>query len=76
LGQRRFLHELSDRETQSLIDAETESNNKASHRVLEKAGFHLNGVMGEEGPDMYLGKFKMEIMSLGIQIHKACLMLT
>lgn len=31
------------------VEAETESDNKASQRVLEKAGFRPNGVMGEEG---------------------------
>ncbi|MDO5521989.1 MAG: GNAT family N-acetyltransferase [bacterium] len=32
------------------VEAETEVENKASKRVLEKAGFHPNGVMGAEGP--------------------------
>ena len=32
------------------IEAETDPDNKASQRVLEKTGFHLNGIMGEEGP--------------------------
>ncbi|MDO5574841.1 MAG: GNAT family N-acetyltransferase [bacterium] len=32
------------------IEAETESENVASRRVLQKAGFVENGVMGEEGP--------------------------
>lgn len=32
------------------VEAETESDNKASQRVLEKAGFHLNGMIGIEGP--------------------------
>lgn len=32
------------------IEAETETNNVASKRVLEKAGFVLNGIIGEEGP--------------------------
>ena len=32
------------------IEAETEPDNKASQRVLEKTGFHLNGIMGVEGP--------------------------
>ena len=32
------------------IEAETEPDNKASQRVLEKNGFHLNGIMGDEGP--------------------------
>lgn len=30
-------------------EAEVEQENKASQRVLEKAGFHLNGMMGVEG---------------------------
>ena len=32
------------------IEAETESENAASIRVLEKCGFALNGIIGEEGP--------------------------
>ena len=32
------------------VEAETAPDNKASQRVLEKAGFYPNGVMGEEGP--------------------------
>lgn len=32
------------------IEAETESDNIASIRVLEKCGFKLNGIIGEEGP--------------------------
>lgn len=32
------------------IEAETEPGNAASQRVLEKAGFLPNGIMGEEGP--------------------------
>ena len=32
------------------VEAETEPNNKASQRVLEKCGFHPCGVIGEEGP--------------------------
>ena len=32
------------------VEAETEPNNHASQRVLEKAGFVPNGVMGDEGP--------------------------
>ncbi len=32
------------------IEAETESENTASIRVLEKCGFKLNGKIGEEGP--------------------------
>ena len=32
------------------IEAETDPDNKASQRVLEKTGFHLNGIMGDEGP--------------------------
>lgn len=34
----------------SCIESETASNNIASQRVLQKAGFIANGVMGEEGP--------------------------
>lgn len=30
------------------VEAEAEPDNKASQRVLEKAGFHLNGMMGVE----------------------------
>ena len=32
------------------VEAETDSDNTASKRVLEKCGFALNGVIGEEGP--------------------------
>lgn len=32
------------------IEAETEPNNIASQRVLQKSGFVPNGVIGEEGP--------------------------
>lgn len=32
------------------VEAETDPDNKASQRVLEKAGFLLNGMMGVEGP--------------------------
>ena len=32
------------------IEAETDPYNTASKRVLEKCGFVLNGVIGEEGP--------------------------
>ena len=34
----------------NIVEAETEDDNKASQRVLEKAGFQLNGIMGVEGP--------------------------
>ncbi len=32
------------------VEAETDSDNKASQRVLEKSGFRRNGIMGAEGP--------------------------
>ena len=32
------------------VDAETETVNRASQRVLEKCGFVPSGIMGEEGP--------------------------
>ena len=32
------------------IEAETDSDNIASKRVLEKCGFAFNGIIGEEGP--------------------------
>ncbi len=32
------------------VEAETDSGNAASKRVLEKCGFQLNGTIGEEGP--------------------------
>lgn len=35
------------------VEAETDPDNKASQRVLEKAGFIPNGVMGKEGPRFY-----------------------
>lgn len=34
----------------NMVEAETDPDNKASQRVLEKAGFHSNGIMGVEGP--------------------------
>lgn len=34
----------------SRIESETDPNNIASQRVLQKSGFVPNGVMGEEGP--------------------------
>ena len=35
------------------VEAETDPDNKASQRVLQKAGFIPNGVMGKEGPRFY-----------------------
>ncbi len=32
------------------LEAETDEENTASKRVLEKCGFTLNGIIGEEGP--------------------------
>lgn len=32
------------------VEAETDKDNMASQRVLEKAGFRLNGIIGVEGP--------------------------
>ena len=32
------------------VEAETEPDNKASRRVLEKCGFQPSGVIGDEGP--------------------------
>ena len=32
------------------VEAETDPDNKASQRVLEKTGFRLTGIMGVEGP--------------------------
>lgn len=40
----------SEQEGVSCVEAETESNNIASQRVLQKVGFLPNGVMGDEGP--------------------------
>ncbi len=37
----------------SRVDAETDSDNKKSQRVLEKCGFVPSGIMGEEGPRFY-----------------------
>ena len=34
----------------AVVEAETDSGNTASKRVLEKCGFALNGSIGEEGP--------------------------
>ena len=38
------------------LEAETETENAASQRVLEKCGFRPNGIMGEEGPRFTLPK--------------------
>ena len=38
------------------IEAETKSENAASIRVLEKCGFALNGIIGEEGPRWSVSK--------------------
>ena len=35
------------------VEAETEPDNRASQRVLEKCGFHPSGVVGEEGPRFF-----------------------
>lgn len=35
------------------VEAETEPDNAASQRVLEKCGFLPSGIMGEEGPRFY-----------------------
>ena len=35
------------------VEAETDPDNKASQRVLQKAGFIPDGVMGKEGPRFY-----------------------
>lgn len=37
------------------LEAETDTENAASQRVLEKCGFHPNGTYGEEGPRFTLG---------------------
>ena len=37
----------------SRVEAETEPDNRASQRVLEKCGFRPSGVMGEEGPRFF-----------------------
>ena len=39
------------------IEAETDSENVASKRVLEKCGFKLNGKIGEEGPRYTLSRY-------------------
>ena len=38
------------------VEAETEPDNKASQRVLEKCGFRPSGTTGEEGPRFYREK--------------------
>lgn len=38
----------------SRIEAETEPDNLASQRVLEKCGFAPSGIMGKEGPRFYV----------------------
>ena len=41
----------------SAVEAETGSDNTASKRVLEKCGFAMNGIIGEEGPRWAIFKF-------------------
>ena len=38
------------------LEAETDAENAASQRVLEKCGFRPNGTFGEEGPRFTLGR--------------------
>ena len=38
------------------VEAETDPDNIASRRVLEKCGFALNGIIGEEGPRWTVSK--------------------
>lgn len=38
------------------VEAETDPDNRASQRVLEKCGFHPSGVTGEEGPRFFKEK--------------------
>ena len=38
------------------VEAETDPDNTASKKVLEKCGFALNGVIGEEGPRWAVSK--------------------
>jgi ribosomal-protein-alanine N-acetyltransferase len=44
------------------VEAETEPDNAASRRVLEKCGFRPTGMMGEEGP-----RFVTDATALGIE---------
>ena len=39
-----------------LLEAETDAENAASQRVLEKCGFRPNGTFGKEGPRFTLGR--------------------
>ena len=39
------------------IEAETDSENAASKRVLEKCGFIFNGKIGEEGPRYTISRY-------------------
>ena len=40
----------------SIIEKQTDPENKKSQRVLEKCGFVLSGIIGEEGPRFYKEK--------------------
>ena len=42
------------------VEAESDSDNTASKRVLEKCGFHANGEIGEEGPRFTVYKETMK----------------
>ena len=44
----------------NVVEAETDPENIASKRVLEKCGFALNGVIGEEGPRWAFQKGKSD----------------
>ena len=50
----------------SAVEAETDSDNTASKRVLEKCGFVLNGFIGEEGPRWAVSHRSSEISAFHI----------
>ena len=48
------------------VEAETDTDNTASIRVLEKCGFALNGIIGEEGPRWAVSHCSSEISAFCI----------
>lgn len=50
------------------VEAETEPDNKASQRVLEKCGFVRSGKMGAEGPRFTIKKYRFVHSAIGMAL--------
>ncbi len=50
---RLTIQTASESEMRSIIEKQTDPENKKSQRVLEKCGFAPLGIIGEEGPRFY-----------------------